>query len=74
MGVVVAGLIPRRHPRRDAILEAVKQALTAHQASLDSELAVRGVTLAVKMKQSGADVRAVVVTIESELDITHPTS
>lgn len=61
---MVADRVPRR--RTDAIKEAVLQELEARRATLDADATIRSISLVTKLKQGSIEVRAVIVTVESE--------
>lgn len=62
--MMVADRVPRR--RTDAIIDAIVAELTARRSSLDPDGTVRSVTVITKLKQGSLDVRAVIVTVETE--------
>jgi len=61
---VVAGWKSTR--RSEVILDRVVDALQRHGSSLNSAAELRSVNISVKLRNNSSEVRAVVITVESE--------
>ena len=71
MAVAVVGL--RQSRRTDLILEAVKKALHVQASCINSSTTIRTITISVKMKNGTGHPRAVVLSLETELELEEST-